>query len=145
MNVQTVVVGVDGSDCGHRALEAATHIVEAGGTVHVVSAYDAPSNHRVSNAYAEVPAEYKVNVDLLAEPRSVVENAAKSVADKGLIAVEHFIDNDPASAILDIAKEADADLIVVGSRGLGRAAQVLRGSVSTKIAHHSPIDFMVVH
>lgn len=145
MNVNTVVVGVDGSECAQRALDAALEITEAGGTVHVVSAYDAPSNHRVALAFASVPEEYKRDIDLLAEPRAIVERAAKSVADQGFNAVQHLIDNDPASAILSTAEETNADMIVVGSRGLGRASQVVRGSISTKIAHHSPVDFMVIH
>jgi len=145
MNVQTVVVGVDGSACALRALDAATALVEPGGSIHVVSAYDAPSNTRVAQAYAVAPEEFKVNVDVLAEERDILETATKSIEDHGVIAVGHLVDGDPASAILDTAEEFDADLIVVGSRGLSRAAQMVRGSVSTKVAHHSPIDFMVVH
>ncbi|KAG1648693.1 Universal stress protein YxiE [Nymphon striatum] len=145
MNVQTVVVGIDGSDCGARALDAAVQLVQEGGTVHVVSAFDAPSTREISEAYAAVPEEFTAEIDLLAGPRAVVEKAVQNVKNAGYDAVDHFLDKDPASAILDTADEVKADLIVVGSRGLGRASRVLRGSVSTKIAHHSPIDFLVVH
>ena len=145
MKVKTVVVGVDGSECGQRALEAAIQIADPDGSIHVVSAYDAPSAHRVSQVYASVPEEFKSNIDLLAGPRSVVTEAGAHVTQAGATAIEHFVDNDPASAILDVANEVNADLIVVGSRGLGRASQVVRGSVSTKIAHYSQTDFMVVH
>ena len=44
-------------------------------------------------------------------------------------------EGDPASAILAVAKEADADLIVMGRRGLGDLAGLLLGSVSQKVTH----------
>jgi nucleotide-binding universal stress UspA family protein len=78
-------------------------------------------------------------------PRTKLAEAAKRIADAGVTVVDHFIDDDPASAILHVADEVNADMVVVGSRGLGRASRVLRGSVSTKIAHHCPVDFMVIH
>ena len=44
-------------------------------------------------------------------------------------------DGDPASTILRVAKGLDADMIVLGSRGLGDAKGLLLGSVSHKVAH----------
>jgi len=120
-------------------------VLNDGGTVHLVSAYDAPSARQVKDAYASVPAELTSAIDLMSGPRSKLEEAARLVADKGHTVVQHFIDDDPASAILDIADQVGAAMVVVGSRGLGRASKVLRGSVSTKIAHHAHIDFMVIH
>ena len=145
MDVNTVVVGYDGSDNAKRAIDAARAVLSDGGTMHVVSAYDAPSAREVRDAYAEVPDEFTASIDLLAGPRTMLESATKALADQGVNVTPHFIDDDPASAILSIADDVDADMIVVGSRGLGRASQVLRGSVSTKIAHHSRVDFMVIH
>lgn len=145
MDVTTVVVGYDGSQCAQRAVEAALAVVDPGGTVHLVLAYDAPTARQVANAYAAVPSDYTASIDLLNGPRSDLEDAAKWVVDQGYAVVDHFVENDPAAAILHVANDVFADMIVVGSRGLGRAAQVLRGSVSTKIAHASPVDFMVIH
>lgn len=145
MFAKTLVVGIDGSETADRALDAALDVAADGATIHVVSAYDAPSTRRVAKLYSSVPEEFVTSIDLLAEDRQVVARAAKVVADRGFAVVEHLIDDDPASAILDTAESVDADLIVIGSRGLGRASQVVRGSVSTKIAHHSPVNFLVVH
>jgi nucleotide-binding universal stress UspA family protein len=145
MDINTIVVGYDGSDGSERAIDAALTVLNDGGTVHLVSAYDAPSARQVKDAYASVPAELTSAIDLMSGPRSKLEEAARLVADKGHTVVQHFIDDDPASAILDIADQVEATMLVVGSRGLGRASRVLRGSVSTKIAHHAHIDFMVIH
>ena len=145
MDINTIVVGYDGSDCSERAIDAALTVVNEDGTVHLVSAYDAPSGRQIKDAYASVPAELTSAIDLMSGPRSKLEEAARLGAEKGYTVVEHFIDDDPASAILDIADQVEATMLVVGSRGLGRASKVLRGSVSTKIVHHAHIDFMVVH
>lgn len=145
MHIKTVVVGYDGSDCADRAVAAAISLVQDDGVVHIVMAYDAPSNREIKEAFAAVPAQYQSSIDLLATPRGQLEEAAQYVTESGRTAIHHLIDDDPASAIIDIADQEAADLIIVGSRGLGRAAQVVRGSVSTKIAHHSKVNFMVVH
>ena len=145
MNVANVVVGIDGSDSAQRALERALELVAKDGTVHIVTAYDTPSVTEMHETYASVPKEYLDTIDLLAAPRLWVHSAMKFAERSGVNAVEHFIDDDPASAILGVATLTDADLIVVGSRGRGRMTQLLRGSVSTKIAHHSSVDFMVIH
>lgn len=145
MDVNNVVVGYDGSECSQRAIDAALVVVNEGGTVHLVLAYDAPSARQVSQAYAAVPVEFTSSIDLMKEPREALAQAAQRVADQGVTVVDHFVDDDPASAIMQMADEVSADMIVVGSRGLGRASQVVRGSVSTKIAHHAEVDFMVIH
>jgi len=145
MNIETVVVGYDGSDYSDRAIDAAMSIVNDTGTIHVVTAFDQPSVRQITEAYAAVPDEFTASIDLLSAPRTKLENAVKTVTDKGYKAVEHFVDDGAADAILEVAKQTGADLIVVGSRGLGRASAALRGSVSTKIAHHAAVDFMVVH
>jgi len=145
MKRATIVLGYDGSECAQRALDVAVSLAEESATIHVVTAYDAPTNRYISELYASVPEEFTMNIDLLAAPRQTLEDAVHSVERHGITAGRHLVDDDPGGAILDVANEVDADLIVVGSRGRGRAAQMLRGSVSTKIAHHSPVDFIVVH
>ena len=145
MQVNTIVVGVDGSDNAQRAIDAAVSSIAEGGTIHVVTAFDAPSAHKIQSLYQSVPEEFRSTIDLLSGPRQAMHDARFYVVDKGVECVEHFVDDDPASAILGVAEMVGADLVVIGSRGLGRAAQMLRGSVSTKIAHHCTSDFLVIH
>ena len=45
---------------------------------------------------------------------------------------------------MEEAEESDADLIIIGTRGLSVAKRMLLGSVSTNVVHHAPCDVLVV-
>ena len=51
---------------------------------------------------------------------------------------------DPADAILDVAEERDADLIVVGNKGMTGAKRFLLGSVPNKVSHHAPCSVLII-
>lgn len=145
MKLNTIVVGVDGSSNARRALEAAISLGGPDTTVHLVTAYDRPAAHEVDRILAMIPDEFRTTIDLLETPRGHLRVAEKTVRDKGLDCTAHFVEDKPAAAILDTADAVDADLIVVGSRGLGRATRFARGSVSTRVASHATRSFLVIH
>jgi nucleotide-binding universal stress UspA family protein len=58
--------------------------------------------------------------------------------------VTHPREGDPADAILDVAEENDADLVMVGNKGMTGARRFLLGSVPNKISHHAPCDVWIV-
>ncbi len=61
------------------------------------------------------------------------------------IEVETFArEGDPADAILDVAEEHDADLIVVGNKGMTGARRFLLGSVPNKVSHHAPCSVLII-
>ena len=62
----------------------------------------------------------------------------------GITPIRHESSHGAAEAILDVATEVDADLIIVGARGLGALGRFIRGSVSTKVAHHAPCNVLIV-
>ena len=95
-----------------------------------------------SNAYQGDDVSYTVN------PREDVElvlgNAA-AVAKKAKIdVITHPREGDPADAILDVAEENEADLVMVGNKGMTGARRFLLGSVPNKISHHAPCDVWIV-
>ena len=145
MRVDTIVVGVDGSHCARTALEAAIDLAREGTVVHVVTAYKPPSQREITEILEMLPDEYAMGYDQLSAPRTYMADAEALVAARGVRHEGHLIEGDPASAILDVAEKADAGLIVIGSRGLGRVSRVVRGSVSSKVAAHATCDFLVVH
>jgi nucleotide-binding universal stress UspA family protein len=56
----------------------------------------------------------------------------------------HARQGDPADAILDVAEESGADLIIVGNKGMTGAKRFLLGSVPDKISHHAPCSVMII-
>lgn len=56
----------------------------------------------------------------------------------------HARKGDPADAILDVAQEQDAALIVVGNKGMTGTRRLLLGSVPNNVAHHAPCSVLIV-
>jgi len=56
----------------------------------------------------------------------------------------HPIQGDPADAILNVAEEIKADLIVVGNKGMTGARRYFLGSVPNKVSHHAPCSVMII-
>jgi nucleotide-binding universal stress UspA family protein len=56
----------------------------------------------------------------------------------------HASEGDPADAILDVAEEIKADLIVVGNKGMTGARRFLLGSVPNNVSHHAPCSVIIV-
>jgi len=145
VKVRTIVVGFDGSDNSRRALDVSIDLVSDDGVVHVVTAYEAPSSGEVSRLLDAMPEEFRGSFDILSGPRTHLHDATSILEERGIDHKGHFISGHAAGAILDVADEVDADMIIVGSRGLGRATRFIRGSVSTRVATHAKASFMVIH
>jgi len=56
----------------------------------------------------------------------------------------HPTSGDPCDALIAVAQDVDADLIVVGSRGMTGVKRFVLGSVPNKIAHHAPCSVLIV-
>lgn len=135
--MQNVVVGYDGSEESRRALERAGTIGSTGAKVTVVTAVSIGAHLGGRSMGA-------LNEDELSAARSSLEAVRAQLQAQGIDA--HMIEGEgePAEVITDAAKEVGADLIVVGTRGLGGAKRLVLGSVSTKVVHHAPCDVLVV-
>ena len=81
-------------------------------------------------------------------PRHEVEAALTDAADlareAGVEVNTYARQGDPADAILDVAEESGADLIIVGNKGMTGAKRFLLGSVPDKISHHAPCSVMII-
>lgn len=142
---ERIIVGTDGSKRALDAVRTAGRLAELCGTstLHVVTACRSYSAHDLARIQAALPEEFHdiVSPHLDAEDRF---NEARAVLSPSITTETHEMNGDPADAILAIAESVKADLIVVGARGLGTVERFVRGSVSTKVAHHSPCDVLIV-
>jgi nucleotide-binding universal stress UspA family protein len=141
MNAPTIVVGFDGSANAQSALEAAVDMAADDGVVHVVTAY----RREMAGVMASSPEEFRRSFDVLDAPRGHLQESEAFLAERGIDHKGHFIADNPASAILDVADDVGANMIIVGSRGLGRGTRLIRRSVSSRIANHAKTSFMVIH
>jgi nucleotide-binding universal stress UspA family protein len=137
----TIVVGVDGSDGSIRALRFAVEEARLrNGELRVVNAWHIPPA-----VYGAGTAPANVDLD---EFRQLAESALlKSVDDAGAagsgVTVTPILrEGQPADVLCEEAKHAD--LIVVGSRGLGGFRGLVLGSVSQQVVHHAPCPVVVV-
>jgi nucleotide-binding universal stress UspA family protein len=142
--VPGIIVGLDGSHHSQRALEVA---------INEAALRQAPLNviavHQVVAGYSGHGVAFPGD-DALAEK---ARQAAQAEVD-GVVArlggsrpssvTVRGVSGLPAEAILDAAKDADADMIVVGSRGAGGFSRLLMGSVSSQVAHHAHVPVLIV-
>ena len=75
---------------------------------------------------------------------ATLKDTAEEVEAAGVDVNTFAREGDPADAILDVAEERDADLIVVGNKGMTGAKRFLLGSVPNKVSHHAPCSVMIV-
>lgn len=142
---QRIVVGTDGSDTAAVAVDHAIGLAKlTGGRIDFVSAYEPVPQERVRAEAAEVPGDVAHGIGPREDVHALLEGAVARAAEGGVEAHTHAREGDPADAILDVAEEIDADLIVVGNKGMTGARRFLLGSVPNKVSHHAPCGVYIV-
>jgi nucleotide-binding universal stress UspA family protein len=139
---KSIVVGTNGSETADIALSRAVNLARiTGATLHVVSAYEpAPARVGGSRPPAEA-ADWDISPHFKVD--AVLDRATDIAQADGVKIEVHGPKGDAASAILGVAEQHDADLIVLGSKGMRGARRVL-GSVPNKVSHHAPCDLLIV-
>jgi nucleotide-binding universal stress UspA family protein len=139
---ESIIVGTDGSETAVRALEEAIRIDKAlGCDIHVVSAYKPLVGAKVVGGSGAGSDVAKPLPDALVT--STLEQAAASVRTRGVKVETHALAMEPAEAVLKVAGDVAATLIVVGSAGMHGAKRVL-GSVPNTITHHAGCNVLIV-
>jgi nucleotide-binding universal stress UspA family protein len=134
---KTILVGADDSVTASRAVRTAAELVKAlGGELHVMTAYR-PESVKVE----KLPDEY---LDRITDPADLLlEKLRKEVEKEGVQAKYHPAAGSPADAIVKVADQVGADLIVVGNRGMKGVRRVL-GSVPNSVAHSANCSVLIV-
>lgn len=134
-----IVVACDGSEHAQKALgwarELARSVPEP--VLHLVHAYHVPVpiSEGMALEYARTLQEVRE------EGQELLDRMAASL--EGVSVRTHLRQGAAAPAVLSVAHEVGADLIAMGSRGLGRAASLFLGSVSTEVVHHARVPVLV--
>ena len=138
----SIVVGTDGSDTAAIAVNQALELAELGGaTLHIVHAY-----HQVNPVGAALSAiDTDAVSNALAEQAAAVCAAPAAAAARAGVQFEvHAVAGDPSDALITIAEQVHADLLVVGNRGMTGVKRFVLGSVPNKISHHAQCSVLIV-
>jgi nucleotide-binding universal stress UspA family protein len=140
-----IVVGTDGSDTAGKAVaQAAELAASVGSTLLIVSAFEPVGGQRLRDEASQAPDDVRWMVNPREDVDATLQSATELAEEKG-VAVRTFArQGDPADAILDVAEEEHADLIVVGNKGMTGAKRFLLGSVPNKVSHHAPCSVLIV-
>ena len=136
-----ILVPVDGSDNSYKALEAALVLSEKLG-----------SNISVVNVMEQVPITHIESEKLLnelleaykKENQEILSKCSDIAHQKGITIKTVLLQGNPAPVILDYSKKENFDLVIMGSRGMGKFKELILGSVSSKIVHHSSCAIMII-
>jgi nucleotide-binding universal stress UspA family protein len=140
-----IVVGTDGSETASEAVRYAIELAKLGdGKLDIVSAYEPVPQDRLREEKSEAPGDVQYSIHQREDVNIKLDAAEKAAKDAGLDVTTHPREGDPADAILDVAEEQKADLIVVGNKGMTGAKRFLLGSVPNKISHHAPCGVWIV-
>lgn len=133
-----IIVPVDGSEHSQRALTYATAIADKfGATLWLVHAFPQTNDLLGYNEYEKLIARRE------SAGQKILDQARKQVGD-GLDVREELLEEPAAEAIIRVAHTREADLIIMGTRGLGSLQGLLMGSVSHKLLNHAPCPVMLI-
>ena len=142
----SIVVGTDGSPTAAAAVQRACELAGVhSADLHIVSAY--PSSAAPAVAMGRDPATVPPDdrdADVCAAVERMLEAVRQQLAGKDVKITTHAVGYDPVTAILDVVRQHNADLIVVGNKGM-RGPQRKLGSVPDVLAHLATCDVLIVN
>jgi nucleotide-binding universal stress UspA family protein len=141
VTIQKILVPVDGSESAGVAARFATRLAgQLGATVTLIHVFDAP-------ALTSLGMVAKGNLDETMQyvASGSFSGARAAIGDTTVPIQERVEIGHPAAQIIDYATRCDADLIVMGKRGLSPMKELLVGSVSERVMRSAPCPVTVVH
>ena len=137
--MKTILIATDGSEPAGHALDVAVDLArETGAALHVVSVHVMRPVGRAGGGPAIT------EVEELHGAEHIAEAAALYAREAGVEATAHATQGDVVTAIADAATALGADLVVVGSRGMGTLSGAVLGSVSHALVRHCPVPVTIV-
>ena len=137
---KNILLAVDGSEYSHRAIEYAKSLTEHyEANLWIVHVFSHTSDLLGYQDFEKLYAKRK------SAGQAVLDSAKKILGSTTFKVHEELLEGSEAEAILTVAENHQADLIVMGTRGFGAVKGMLVGSVSRKVIHLSTCPVMVVH
>ena len=138
--MDTIVVGTDGSPGAEAAVQKVIELARgSGATIHLVCAY--PGKSALERVGMTARQE---SVDLRGVAADLLARDERRFAEAGFAVEKYAREGYPAQTIIDVAGDADADLIVIGAQGSTGLRRFMLGGVAGKLAHHAPRSLLIV-
>jgi nucleotide-binding universal stress UspA family protein len=139
---EQIVVGTDGSETAKVAVGEAVRLAKSlGAGVHLVSGYKPLRGAKIAGAPEGAAKVWAPLPD--ANVEAVLSEAAAGIRMQDVEVKTHALEEEPADALLRVAGEVGASMIVVGSKGMHGAKRVL-GSVPNAISHKAACNVLIV-
>lgn len=137
---ENILLAVDGSEHALHAAHVASSLAKAmnSQTLRIVVAYETIPVH-LGEPYMQEAINARLN-----ETEQIMQKAVEAVGAVSAEIHTELIEGDPAEVIIEVAKTRDSNVIVMGSRGLGKLAGLLLGSTSQKVVSHAPCPVLIV-
>ena len=140
-----IVVGTDGSETASEAVRQAIELAQVSeARLDIVAAFEPVPPSRLREEKGELPGDVQYGAGPREDVNVTLDGAVGKAKQEGVEAEPYPREGDPADAILDVAEETKADLIVVGNKGMTGAKRFLLGSVPNKVSHHAPCAVLIV-
>ncbi len=139
-----IVVGTDGSATAERAVHRAQGLAAAvGAELIIISAYNNRAPAGVAAAGIAIDSGWVAAAQGAAE--SVAKEAAERAKAAGVASVSYqAVAGDPSEALIHVTQEQEADLLVVGSKGMQSTARFLLGPIANKVSRKVACDLLIV-
>jgi nucleotide-binding universal stress UspA family protein len=139
-----ILVALDGSDCSHEALDMAVKLAkEQGARCTVCTVVDVVrAAASMTFATGDIVSEWIATLNK--DARQIESDAIAKYADSGVTIETKVLEGYPSSALLEVAKNEKADLIVMGSHGRTGLKRIWLGSVAESVVHEATIPVLIV-
>lgn len=140
--VQTIAVGTDGSDTAAKAVDFAMDMAERyGAKLVIASAYKPVSEDRLRKEQVDAPQEIQWSINPNEDVDTALRAVEEAAKERGLKYASEARNGDPADILCAIAGDHEADVLVVGNKGMERR---ILGSVPNSVSHKAPCSVLIV-
>ena len=137
---ERILLAVDGSEHALHAARVAAELARAmrSDQLRIVVCFEG-----IPSYLGEPNLQNAIDQRVLAS-NEILQQAVDALGDVSVEVHTELIEGDPAEAIIEVARTRESNVIVMGSRGLGRLAGLVLGSTSQKVVSHAPCPVLIV-
>ena len=140
--ISTVAVGTDGSGTADKAVEFAIDLAQKyGARLVAISSYKPVSESRLKQEQKDAPDEIQWSINPTEDVEAILSDLEEKAQEAGLAVTTVAGDGEPSDVLVDHAEEQNADVLVIGNKGMQRR---ILGSVPNSVAHKANCTVVVV-